>query len=198
MRRSTSPTGTGLRALALIVPAGLVLALGSCALVAPLTTDGTAGAEERPTSGDDPASDRDAERPSTATVAWQEVAAGQQSAVRIPVARSITDPGLWADFWAAIHANETDPPPRPEVDLDNSTIVFLNLGERRTGGYAVGIEQILERRGAVEVVIRVDAPAEGAMVTQALTSPYYIASLPVTDTAVVFTGDDLETGFSLD
>lgn len=129
---------------------------------------------------------------------WTELASGSQSAVRTPVTRAIRDPGLWADFWAAITANQLPPPPRPQVDFSERTAIVLLLGERRTGGYGISIRDVVYGSGEVEVVVEIERPEPGAMLTQALTAPYYIATIPATDREIVFTGDDVEAGFEGD
>lgn len=203
-----------LRTIAVIALIAL-LAVSSCSLVEPFSRDGGDDEPERPGTGesapqepepepeeapDEDASDEDAEEPEEAPPApgYEVLARGQQSAVRVPLARAIADPALWSDLWAALTANRADPPARPEVDFDEETVVVLLLGERRTGGYAVGIERVRERRNEVEVVVDVQRPAPGDMVTQALTSPYFVATIPVTDKPVVFSGDEVEEGFEGD
>lgn len=56
-------------------------------------------------------------------------------------------------------------------------IVAVCLGERRTGGY--GIEITRTPDGSVQ--IRETTPPKGAMLTQALTRPYKVVSVPVAD-----------------
>ncbi len=200
-----------------------LLAVSSCSLIEPFSRTGGDDEPERPDTGesapqepgpepgpetedapDAGASDQDAEgtaeKPEEAPPApgYEVLARGQQSAIRVPLARAITDPALWADLWAALTANQADPPARPEVAFDEETVVVLLLGERRTGGYAVRIDRVHDRRSEVEVVVEVQRPAPGDMVTQALTSPYFIATIPVTDKPVVFSGDEVEAGFEGD
>jgi len=135
------------------------------------------------------------ETPERDEPAWRELAAGQQSAVRVPVARAVSDSGLWRDLWFAMTANRIEPPDPPEVDFSRETVVVLILGERPTGGYAVTIAAVVERRDEVEVVIDVITPEADAIVTQALTTPYYVAAIPVAAKPVRFTGESLEAGF---
>ncbi len=129
---------------------------------------------------------------------WEVLASGQQSAVRVPVARAIADPELWADVWAALHANRHPQPDRPEVDFERETVVVLLLGERRTGGYSVRITSVIPRGDVVEVKVEVESPGPDDMVTQALTAPYLIATIPYAEVDVAFSGDDLERGFEGD
>ncbi len=124
------------------------------------------------------------------------LAAGQQSAVRVPVARTVTNRMIFLDVWAAIHANQSPPPTPPEVDFERETVVVLVLGERRTGGYGVAVRQVTERRDTVTLTVGVISPVPDAMVTMALTSPYQIVSVPIVGKTFVFTGDDVRDGYS--
>lgn len=203
-----------------------LLAAGSCSLLEPIARDGGGAGESTPQErgpqagdaseaapqkpeqpparepdGDTPAADAPVDAPAEdapPTPGYDVLARGTQGAIRVPLARAIADPALWADFWAALTANQADPPARPEVDFDEGTVVVLLLGERPTGGYAVEIERVRERRDGMEVVVDVTRPAPGDMVTQALTTPYFVALLPVADAPVEFTGDDVEAGFEGD
>jgi hypothetical protein len=132
------------------------------------------------------------------SIEWRPLASGQNSAARVPLVRVIRGPDLWADLWAAVTANQLNPPERPAVDFSEEAVVVLLLGERRTGGYSIAIEQIIDRRESVEVVVEVTRPEPGAMVTQALTSPFYIAAVPVADKKIAFSGDNPEDGFEGD
>ena len=198
MRSRVESPGT-IAAIAVIT----LLAVSSCSLIEPFSRTGGDDEPERPDTGEsapqepgpEPAAEPEEAPPAPG---YEVLARGQQSAVRVPLARAIADPALWADLWAALTANQADPPARPEVDFDEETVVVLLLGERRTGGYAVRIDRVHDRRSEVEVVVDVQRPAPGDMVTQALTSPYFIAAIPVTDEPVVFSGDDVEAGFEGD
>lgn len=56
-------------------------------------------------------------------------------------------------------------------DEGNRTYVLVAWGEKRTGGYAVRIEEIARGRGGDVVVVRLTAPGPDQMVTQAITYP---------------------------
>ncbi len=189
----------------------LLAALSSCALLRP-----AAPADEPP--ADEPPPERPVEptpapplepapeippepapeEPAVPQRRFEVIASGQQSAVRVPIARAVTSPDLWTDVWAAVHANRHPQPERPPVDFGSETVVVLLLGERRTGGYEVRIAGVRSHNGVVEVDVEVEAPAADDMVTQALTAPYLIATIPYRDADVIFTGDDLERGFEGD
>lgn len=68
--------------------------------------------------------------------------------------------------------------PPPKADFSAGVVVFLLAGPRRTGGYAVvpfSVDVASDGRAAIHA--RVDEPGSGAMVTQALTSPYAVVFL---------------------
>jgi hypothetical protein len=198
-------------AVAAVVAAAFV---ASCAMLAPAAPDeGDAPAQSPPADADRPeaespeaerpGADEPADEPTTEpdrarTDGYRLLEAGQHAAVRIPLARAITSPDLWADFWSALNANDPDGPERPEVDFDEETVIVLLLGERPTGGYAVRIDEVIERRTEVVVVVAVERPEPGEMVTQALTAPYLVATIPMIGKPVEFAGDDVEEGFVTD
>ena len=65
--------------------------------------------------------------------------------------------------------------PAPKADFSTGVVVFLLAGSRRTGGFAVvpgSVEVATDGRATVHA--RIDEPGSGAMVTQALTSPYAV------------------------
>ena len=66
----------------------------------------------------------------------------------------------------------------PVVDFSRDMLVVATMGERRTGGYAIRIIEIIETADALEAHIEAKSPAAGGIVTQALTHPYHIIKLP--------------------
>ncbi len=63
------------------------------------------------------------------------------------------------------------------VDFGTNMLVAISMGQRPTGGYAVSIEDTVERDGVLYVRYRERTP-QGGVVTQALTSPYHLKLLP--------------------
>jgi hypothetical protein len=125
------------------------------------------------------------------------VATGQHAAIRVPVTAVVSDEAAWIDAWSAITANQTDPPERPAVSLEDHTLVVVTLGERPTGGYDVGISRVDYSPGTAVVHVKVTTPPADGMVTQVVTTPYVIAALDGAGLAVSFDGDDVDTGFEL-
>lgn len=66
----------------------------------------------------------------------------------------------------------------PNVDFAKCRIVALFMGEKTSGGYAIGIESVREENGKVIVKIKKSYP--DGMATMALTQPYVIAKINTT------------------
>lgn len=72
-------------------------------------------------------------------------------------------------------------PPAASIDFDREMFIVAAMGQRRTGGYAIEITQVVENDDALTVYYQLRTPASGSFVTQALTSPYHIIRLPKSD-----------------
>jgi len=62
-------------------------------------------------------------------------------------------------------------------DFKKSTFLILNLGEKSSGGYGIGVEKVEEFPDKIVVTVRESRPAPGSMVTQALTYPYAVVKI---------------------
>lgn len=57
---------------------------------------------------------------------------------------------------------------------DDGFILFISLGEKNTGGYAVKVKSVEDIEGVTKVVVEEKVPKEGDIVTQAITYPFTI------------------------
>ena len=62
-------------------------------------------------------------------------------------------------------------------DVQNSNFVILNMGEKSTGGYSIGIESVVETDKNIVIKVKETVPKEGAMVTQAITYPFCVVKI---------------------
>lgn len=108
-----------------------------------------------------------------ATGAYGALATGnvEKTGRRVPWIEVATDRTTFSQMWASTIGLADV----PDVDFESRIAVLLLLPLQRTGGYAI------EPHGARVVegdVLEIDAtliePAEGAMTTQALTSPFAV------------------------
>ena len=70
--------------------------------------------------------------------------------------------------------------PAPTVDFAQYGVLFLSMGQQRTGGYAILLsdEQLRIESGKAQVNIRWQEPEPGMMVTQVITNPCMFIKVP--------------------
>jgi hypothetical protein len=60
------------------------------------------------------------------------------------------------------------------------------MGTQSTGGHTIAIEGVYRSGGRLWVVVREEAPGPGCMMTQVLTTPVDVVSVPLSDEPVSF------------
>lgn len=63
------------------------------------------------------------------------------------------------------------------ADVQTSNFIVLNMGEKPTGGYKIGIENVSETDKNIVVTVKETAPEPNAMVSQSITYPYCIVKI---------------------
>lgn len=117
--------------------------------------------------------DEGAFRPSPEQLAWETVASGNQATgVSSPRFELITNQQQLVSFWTRVHATQLQTPPLPNVTFERETLIAIFQGQQTTGGYGVQAQRVVEERGELYVDVAFTEPAEGAMTSQALTSPW--------------------------
>jgi hypothetical protein len=62
-------------------------------------------------------------------------------------------------------------------DISNSNYVILNMGEKNTGGYSIGVEKVEETDQNIIITVKEINPAPDAMVMQVITYPYTVVKI---------------------
>jgi len=62
-------------------------------------------------------------------------------------------------------------------DIETSNFLILNLGEKSTGGYSIGVESAKETDANIVVKIKKTSPEAGENVTYAFTNPFTIVKI---------------------
>jgi hypothetical protein len=62
-------------------------------------------------------------------------------------------------------------------DMSTSNFIILNMGEKTSGGYSIGVESVEETPKKIIVTVKDNVPGAGSMVTQAITYPYTIVKI---------------------
>ncbi|WP_306350196.1 protease complex subunit PrcB family protein [Flavobacterium sp. '19STA2R22 D10 B1'] len=65
----------------------------------------------------------------------------------------------------------------PKIDFNKEKVVALFLGQKNSGGYAIGIKSVVEKKGKIYVTVKKTSPKEGEMSTMAMTNPFCIAKI---------------------
>lgn len=126
----------------------------------------------------------------TGTVNVGALGGGQYGDIVEGTQEVLRDEEAYASFWERLHTDRTPVPDRPEVDFESKIVVAVVLGQRPTGGYSVGIDEVLttESGGQIQVRVTETVPGDGCGVTQALTSPYVFVAIEAQNEKVEFSG----------
>lgn len=62
-------------------------------------------------------------------------------------------------------------------DVQTSNFIVLNMGEKATGGYEIGVETVVETDKNIIITVKETLPEPNAMVTQVVTYPYCIVKI---------------------
>lgn len=62
-------------------------------------------------------------------------------------------------------------------DVNKSNFIILNMGEKPTGGYAIGVENVVETSENIVITVKETNPDPEAMVTQGITYPYCVVKI---------------------
>ena len=74
----------------------------------------------------------------------------------------------------------------PDVNFNDEMVIAVFQGTQSTGGYAIEITKIVEKKNSLEVFVKETSPSPDSMVTQAFTQPYHIVKVKRVDKEVVF------------
>lgn len=103
-----------------------------------------------------------------------------------PQAFLANNPTRFAEVWNLVVANLIPRPPAPSVDFRTRSVAAFFWGLKPTGGYGLEVVGVTYAAGTARVILNLQSPRPGAIVTQALTSPYVLLELERVN-RVVFT-----------
>jgi PrcB C-terminal len=121
----------------------------------------------------------------TVAVPFSTLDKGLTSGVREPTQLVIRTHDDWAALWGR-HMQIQPAPQAPPVDFSRDMVVALFMGERPTGGHRIEITRVERADSGLSVRYRSQAPDPGTMVSQALTQPFHLVTLPRDESPVVF------------
>jgi len=82
----------------------------------------------------------------------------------------------------------------PNIDFDKYGVLFLEMGQRPTGGYSIDLTPSLSRVIDKQAVINIswNTPLEGLLLTQAVTSPFLLLKIYRADIISILVVDQNE------
>ena len=63
------------------------------------------------------------------------------------------------------------------LDVQNANFVILNMGEKTTGGYTIGIGNVVETDSNITITVKETNSDPESMVTQAFTMPFCVVKI---------------------
>lgn len=92
----------------------------------------------------------------------------------------------FASVWDLATGNILPRPAQPQVNFGQTSIAAFFMGQKPTGGYGVRFVSATSSGSVWRITVQLTNPAPGAILTQALTSPYLLLELPGPATRVEF------------
>ncbi|GEM_PF-155491 len=112
---------------------------------------------------------------------WKVVQKGVVSAYRDPNPYAIVaenERDFISRIWPLAAGNRIPRPAPPQLDLDRYSLAAFFWGSKPSGGYAVDVAKVVQKRGGVVAVyLKLQRPAPGSIVTQMITSPYVLIEI---------------------
>lgn len=84
----------------------------------------------------------------------------------------------WEVLWKEVCSNQMPAPPVPAVDFSSQAVIACFMGARNTGGYVLDIQSLQTKGNTAYVSVKYTKPGPNCFVTEAITQPYQIVSLP--------------------
>ena len=111
-------------------------------------------------------------------VALAPLESGAQSGVTERSFRVVVDENAFRELHASVHNLRMSLPRPPDVDFAANVVLVAFLGRRSTGGYGTGFGDLTVEGRVARATVVERSPPEGAILTQAITTPYAMATLP--------------------
>ena len=102
---------------------------------------------------------------------------GGQSGVTERSFLLVGDERTFRALYASVHAKRMPSPRPPDVDFDANVVVAAFLGTRSTGGYRTAFGAVAVEGGVARIVVVEEGPPAEALLTQAMTAPYAMATV---------------------
>jgi len=92
-------------------------------------------------------------------------------------------------LWAMTGASASE---MPAVDFESQYVIGVFAGEKASGGHTIEVTSVTDASSLRTVAIELTRPGTGCVVSQALTRPYQLIAVPVSDRSLARTENETE------
>ncbi len=114
-------------------------------------------------------------------IEFQTIEKGSYSGIAEKRTLIITNHFELQKIWSDLYANRYPVPDIPQIDFEKNILAAVFIGEKPTGGYSVNIDNVYFENGRIRILYSYSEPSTDSIVTQAITSPFYIVVFPAPD-----------------
>ncbi len=108
---------------------------------------------------------------------WKVISRGAMSAYKEPTPYAVlasNEDTFLRQVWPLASGNRLPRPAPPQIDFERQSVAAFFWGLKRSGGYGINVTGVEMKGDVLEVYLDLKRPPPGALVTQALTSPYVL------------------------
>ena len=111
----------------------------------------------------------------TQQVAWEVLAQGQHAiGFDKPQYILVSNQDQLTNLWYKAYGSQLNVPPVPTIDFSRETVLAVFDGQKPTGGYGLQVRGVSVQNGELYVDLVKKQPQQGALTTQAVTSPWLL------------------------
>ncbi len=88
----------------------------------------------------------------------------------------------FAKLWTMAHGDDGDA--APAVDFSKYYVIGVFMGQKPTGGYDISVTSVTDAGTTRTVSVTLTKPAAGCATSQAITRPYQLLTVPISDAAL--------------
>jgi len=98
----------------------------------------------------------------------------------------ITTEEAWKNLLDKINTTNTVISPETTIDFTTQTVLASFMAIKKSGGYSVEITDIETQKDSLVIQTKTTSPATNSMVTQVITQPYHIVTMPISEKPITF------------
>jgi hypothetical protein len=94
-------------------------------------------------------------------------------------------------LWDIVYGSDATTP--PQIDFSKEYVIGVFAGQQSTGGYSIAVSSVTDTGNTRNVAVTITKPGQNCFTTEALTNPYQIVVVPVTDATNLERKDSIVT-----